>query len=263
MVLACLLSVLFVIGCIHVVAGLAARHSVQFVEITYASPKINADLNGYTIAFVTDMHDYNGPRVIKIIDEIRLRDPNLLLLGGDFCRAPQTHLVLLGETEPPDGIYGVGGNHDDPKVLFPAMRDLGMRPLDNAGVALNESLYLAGVNDLRTQLPDTAKAMASAPPNAFVLLLSHNPALVMEHDVNRADLVLAGHTHGGQWNFFGAWSPALFAINKYGNRFRTGWCKGPNNLDVYVSNGIGSKNNLLRIFAPKQVIYLTLKTVSD
>ena len=249
--------VVIAIIAIHICEGVGTRHSTQFVEIAYYSDKLPPELDGYKIAFVTDLHDYDDPRLIKIKDEIKLWQPDLLLLGGDFCADPRKHLAIFS-LDPPDGTYGVGGNHDDPAVLFPLMREFGMRPLDNEGVLPHEGFYLAGVADLRTQTPDTAKALQNAPNDAFVLLLSHNPALVMEHDVSRADLVLAGHTHGGQWNLFGRWSPALSIINPYGNRFRTGWAQGPDGTDVYVSNGLGSKNNLLRIFAPRQVIFLTL-----
>lgn len=248
-----------VVAVLHICAGIATRHSTQFVEIAYHSAKLPAALDGYKIAFVTDIHDYDDPRLIKIKDVIKLWQPDLLLLGGDFCAEPRKHLAIF-RLDTPDGTYGVGGNHDDPNRLFSLMREFGMHPLDNAGVLLHEGLYLAGVADLRTQSPDVPQALQDAPPEAFVLLLSHNPALVMEHDVSRADLVLAGHTHGGQWNFFGLWSPALSIINPYGNRFRSGWAQGPQDTDVYVSNGLGSKNNLLRIFAPRQVILLTLHT---
>lgn len=257
-VLALLIIIIILIGAIHIIAGISMRHSTQFVEISYASPKIPVALNGYKIAFITDTHDYRDPRLIKIRDEIKLFAPHLVLLGGDFAADPAEHLGLFGTLATSDGTYGVSGNHDNPQELFPAMRALGVTPLDNTGVLLHEGLYLAGVADLRTQAPDTNAAMREAPPEAFVLLLSHNPAVVMEHDVSRADLVLAGHTHGGQWNLFGKWSPALTVLNPYGNRFRTGWAKGPNDVDVYISNGVGSKNNLLRIFAPRQVIFLTL-----
>lgn len=253
-----ILLIAVVVGVIHIMVGIGMRHSTKFVEISYASPKIPAALDGYKIAFITDTHDYRDPRLIKIKDEIKLFAPHLVLLGGDFAADPNEHLRLYGTLETPDGTYGVGGNHDNPKELFPAMRALGVIPLDNDGVLLHAGLYLAGVADLRTQFPDTAKAMQPAPEDAFVLLLSHNPAIVMEHDVSRADLVLAGHTHGGQINFFGMWSPALAILNPYGNKFRTGWAKGPDGTDVYISNGLGSKNNLLRIFAPRQIIFLTL-----
>ena len=252
-----------VIAAMHLIAGLTMRHSVRYVEISYASPKITPELDGYVIAFITDIHDYFDPRFVKIRDEVASRGPDLVLLGGDFAADPTEHLAILHGLNPPGGIYGVGGNHDDPKVLYPAMRAVDMTPLHNEGVSPHAGLFLAGAPDLRTQHPDTAKAFANAPPDAFVLLLSHNPALVMEHDVARADLALAGHTHGGQINFFGLWSPALSVLNPYGNKFRTGWVQGPNNLNIYVSNGIGSKNNLLRIFAVRQVIFLTLHSQAN
>lgn len=259
------LAVIVVIIAIHFVSAFTIDRRLQYKEICYGSPKVRSELHGYTIAFVTDAHSMSKSKMRQMVQKINDRKVDLLLLGGDMGKHGllwQT-MPVLAQTQTKDGIYGVDGNHDNFWELFAAMRANGIKPLDNEGLSLRPGLYLAGVQDDWVRTPDTAAALAGAPADDFVLLLSHNPDVAMKQDISRADLMLAGHTHGGQITYLGKWAPALNIcrlFTPYGQKFMKGWAKGLHNTDVFISSGVGQKTFSPRIFAPPQVIYLTLKS---
>jgi hypothetical protein len=183
-------------------------------------------------------------------------------LGGDFYMHENHYrqsLEILSRTKTRDGIFGVDGNHDWPKQLFAAKQDYGIVPLVNSGLHIHEGFYLAGVEDLWYRRPCINTATAGAASDDFVLLLSHVPDISMKQDTTGLNLILSGHTHGGQVTLFGLWAPYLtFSrfFNDYGQRFRSGWAKSADGVPVYVSNGISEYGP--RVFARPQVIVFTL-----
>lgn len=174
-------------------------------------------------------------------------------------------MEILSCVQATDGIYGVDGNHDNRKVLFDTMREYGIVPLDNSGVRLRDGLYLGGVQDLWKGKPEVQAAMADAEQDDFKLLLCHNPDVSMKQDTSGADLMLSGHTHGGQATLFGLWAPMLtlpfsWPVSEYGQYFMGGWNKGAYGTDIYVSRGVEpSLARYARVFSPPEVVLLTLK----
>lgn len=261
------LAVIIAVIGIHLISAVTLDRRLQYKEISYASPKISPNLDGYTIAFITDVHNMSKAKLKQMAAKVSQRGANLLLLGGDMPKhgALWRAMSVLAQINTKDGIYGVDGNHDKFYELFAAMRANGIKPLDNEGAPVKPGLYIAGVQDDWIRTPDVAKALAHAPDDAFTLLLSHNPDVALKQDMSRVDLVLAGHTHGGQITYFGQWAPALNIckyFTPYGQKLMKGWAKGNNNVDVFISAGVGQKAFSPRVFAPPQVVYLTLKAVS-
>ena len=217
---------------------------------------------GYKIAFITDTHDIKARKLRGIVQQLNQRQLDLLLLGGDYSKTgenPRQTMEILSQVITTNGIYGVEGNHDNYRNLFAAMKQYSIQPLSNNGVHIRKNFYLAGVEDLWKRRPNVKQAIAAAEPDDFVLLVSHNPDLTMLQDTTGVDLIMSGHTHGGQITFFGLWAPALSptkGITKYGQRFMSGWAKSRDGIPVYVSNGTGSY--VPRIFARPQVILFTL-----
>jgi len=256
-----LLTLLMLIVLIHAVHALTLDRRVQYIEISFSSPNLPLELDGYRIAFVTDTHVESDRRLQEVVDELNERQVDLLLLGGDFTFDKddlQSTLELLAQVVTTDGIFGVEGNHDHYEILFPAMEAHNITPLSNSGVYIRDNFYLAGVEDLWNRNPNIAEATADANPDSFVLLISHNPDLAMQQDTANVDLILSGHTHGGQFNFFGRWSIGLDSgvISDYGTRFRGGWAESHDGTPVFVSQGVGEYYP--RVFARPQVILITL-----
>lgn len=261
------LAVVIVLIAIHFVSAFTVDRRLQYKEISYTSPKVRPEMHGYTIAFVTDAHSMSKNKMRRMVDNLYRRNVDLLLIGDDMAKhgALWQTMPVLAQTRTRDGIFGVDGNHDKFWELFAAMRANGIRPLDNEGVRLRPGLFLAGVQDDWVRMPDAAQALSGAADDDFVLLLSHNPDVAMKQDIAKADLMLAGHTHGGQITYLGKWAPALNIckfFTPYGQKFMRGWSKGQHGTDVFVSAGVGQKTFSPRICAPPEVIYLTLKSTA-
>ena len=136
-----------------------------------------------------------------------------------------------------------------------------VRVLVNEHVVLRrseQSIYLAGVDDASyTRKDDPGKAMAGIPQGAAVILLSHAPDVILKPESARADLILAGHTHGGQI--------ALTGRNLNVARFSTRYVAGPYRREeafLYVSRGVGVGAVPVRVGAPPEIDLLTLRSTA-
>ena len=251
----------FAVAGIHMLSALTLDKMIQYKEVAYTSPKISPSLDGYRIAFLTDIHNYPQDKLAKLCENVAAREIDLALLGGDFPRVDlERCMEIIAGIAPPDGIYGVGGNHDNPARLDGAMNRHGMVLLENAGLTVRDGLFVAGVEDLWTRTPDVAKAVSGAGNGDFVLMLSHNPDVAERCDLTRVDLMLSGHTHGAEFALFGLWGPAMPIVSDHGQRFRSGFSKSAAGADVYVSHGIG-RHAPMRVFVRPQVILLTLRSI--
>jgi len=147
--------------------------------------------------------------------------------------------------------------HDVP-AMHDALRARGIAPLVNRAFHLktpDTDVWLAGVDDLTQGKPDLAAALAEVPEGAALILLAHNPDIWLQPGAARADLILAGHTHGGQIRL-----PLAGAIHTQGThlsrRKPAGWFqRGATRM--YVSRGVGESLRL-RFGAPPQVTLIRL-----
>jgi predicted MPP superfamily phosphohydrolase len=253
--------ILALIALVHIIHALTLDRTIQYVDVAFHSERIPVEMDGYRIAFVTDTHMISDASLQDVVSRLNDWQADLLLLGGDFGRRdgdPHRTLEALAQIETTDGIFGVEGNHDRFWELFAAMEANNMTPLSNSGVRIRDNFYLAGVEDLWNRNPNIAQAVSGVEPDDFVILLSHNPDVSMRQDTSNIDLILSGHTHGGQITFFGILAPALWPrhITHYGQRFMSGWAESRDGTPVFVSNGTGEY--MPRVFARPQVILITL-----
>jgi predicted MPP superfamily phosphohydrolase len=250
-----------IIVIIHIISAIFRDRLVQYVEISFSSSKIPPQLGGYRIAFLTDFHKAPLKMFEDIARELSARDISLILMGGDYYLEDELsrRFGMIAGIAPPDGIFGVSGNHDRAGFVRNTAGQYGITILENTGGIIKEGLYLAGLEDLYRGAPDVKKALEGAGEEDFILLICHNPDTSMRHDFSRMDLSLAGHTHGGEVSFFGIWRPGLWIVSRYGHRFSGGFSQSAAGTPVYVSNGIG-KHFFFRVFAPPQIIILTLES---
>ena len=146
-----------------------------------------------------------------LLAEIGKLRPDLLLLGGDYAETPaqeRRFFTALGACcRPPCGAYGVVGNND--REGFPEIADLracmaagGVRLLLNERLTVpvrGGRLAICGIDEEKHGEPQRENLFAGCEGADLRLLLEHMPRWPEES----ADLVLAGHTHGGQLNFLG------------------------------------------------------------
>ena len=268
------LSILIAVSlCVAVVFGLAfvESRSLRLTRVTYYNPKVPAAFDGLRVAFLSDFHKgrfTSRAQVRAAVDLVMGLHPDLIVLGGDYAsyqrpEALQPVFDELSRLRAPLGVYAVFGNHDvwlGKEEVTAAMEDAGIRLLDNDGVWLEkdgERIRLSGFADLIHEKQDFPATLDDATASDFVLAVSHDPDIVERFRGLPVDLLLSGHTHGGQISLFGLWAP--FHHSQYGQTYLRGVVtSGP--VPVVITNGIGTTILPLRLFAPPEVVLLTLRS---
>lgn len=263
-ILTVLLAACVVIAAIHLLSALTLDRIVQYSELTLTAGGGETEGAEYRAAFLTDLHRYPDGKLQKIVEKLNERGVDLVLLGGDFANGErrQSQLDTLLQIDAPLGIYGVEGNHDKADNLRADFERRGMTLLENSGVQAADGLYIGGVEDLWNRDADVAKAVQAAAEGDVVLLIAHNPDVAAEQDLTNVNLVLSGHTHGGEVTFFGLWKPAMGFVSKYGQRFSSGWCETGNGAPVYVSRGVGN-HFPVRVFCRPEVVLVNVVTAGN
>jgi predicted MPP superfamily phosphohydrolase len=239
---------------------------------TIADARIPEGFDGVKIVFVSDFHykstlKENG--LMVIIRQIQQQRPDLVLLGGDYTEGKNGIAYVdeffgqLSVLRPPLGIYGVLGNHDDfngREQTLRAMRQAGIGILDNQGFWLSKGggrIRLIGTADLRFSTPDLTEALAGIGSNDFVILVSHQPDIVERYKpALRANLILSGHTHGGQVTYFD-YAPKTSSL--YGQKYRYGLKELPSGGRLIITSGIGTSLIGIRFGPPEEIVVVTLR----
>jgi predicted MPP superfamily phosphohydrolase len=231
-------------------------------------PHLPHSFDGYRIAFLTDLHVAPFMRrklYQEALRQIAHRQVDLVLLGGDFISF-RRHIELMAEVltsglTPPDGTFAVLGNHDywtDADAVVAALSTRGVVFITNRSVTIRrgeEALLIAGIDEVYRGHPDVEAALSNADPVTPVIVVSHHPDIVDVLGNRRIDLLVCGHTHGGQIRlpFFGA----IVVPSKHEGRYAAGFFREKNFL-MYVSRGIGAVPPL-RILCPPELPIFVLR----
>jgi predicted MPP superfamily phosphohydrolase len=259
---------------------LVETHWLGVSRHKYVLRDLPPELDGLRVVQLTDVH--HGPTltldyVRRVVRTTNALKPDLVLLTGDYVyRSPEyiepvvRELSLLHGTV---GVVGVMGNHDwweDPIRTRRAFAAAGIPLIDNDRLFVTperklvrssgEGLCVAGVGDYMEDVIRPDQALSQVPAAMPRLLLSHNPdaaedpALVRPRP--RVDLMICGHTHGGQ-----IWVPGLgtpIIPSRYGQKYRSGFVAGPA-CPVFVSRGIGTTVLPLRFCVPPEIVAFELR----
>lgn len=260
----------------------SAIEQVTVRNLTAALPGLPAQLAELRIVLLADMHRgaYTSKEyLLRVADLVNGLDPDLVCIAGDFVyHSPSCYsdiTELMKAFQPRIALLGTLGNHDYWQGIDKAKAAVtsgGLRLLDNQRVFLNaqrqiveepppEGLCLGGVGDMWEDSVDFAKAVQDAPSSMPRLVLSHNPDTVENRQLSecRVDLVLAGHTHGGQVVL-----PLIGALalpSRYGIKYLSGLSKGPY-CPVYTNVGIGETVLPLRCGVKPEITLITLHAAS-
>lgn len=241
-------------GVLHGFSTSAAPPLVPRVRV--ALPELPDDLAGLTILQLTDLH-LGAERHAGDVDALVTRllaaraVPDLVAVTGDVAEHPEeldAFFAALARLDPRLGIVACLGNHEyltSPEPLRRACRRAGARLLVDEGTLLrvgSAKLWVGGVDDprrmrggiARALAPGVERALRDAPRDATTLLLSHRPDGLLPAAERNADLVLAGHTHGGQigWGDRSAFEPVLDGHYLWGDYVR-------GRTALYTSSGFG------------------------
>lgn len=153
---------------------------------------------------------------------------------------------------------------NDPAKLTTALKSCGMEVLHNRAIHLNTcpgapvglDLYLAGVDDVQEGRPHLGNTLADVPPDKPVILLSHNPDILESPRLAYIDVVLSGHTHGGQI-VLPFWGPAHTQAQHISRDNVAGYLRH-GKTHVYITRGVG-EGIPLRFGAQPQIALITIK----
>jgi hypothetical protein len=236
---------------------------------TIVDARLAAALGAARVVQISDLHITRpGRRERKLASTIERINPDIILITGDLvsgndgigsCRDLLRRLAV-GRT-----VIAVLGNNDhrfrealiDTELLVRELRKAGVCVLVNGSVRLTVTapgsvpVYVVGLDDNFTGHDDIFKALENVPADAPKILLAHSPAINEKINSAGINLILSGHTHGGQIAvpFWGALytNPVSRSRKKYvAGLYRDG-------TQVYVNRGIGTVVVPLRLFSRPEV----------
>jgi predicted MPP superfamily phosphohydrolase len=237
-------------------------------EVTIADPDLPPAFDGVLIAFLTDIHhgpNFSLARVRRVVQQTNALHPDLILLGGDYVFQDAQYIrpcfQELSALRAPLGLFGVLGNHDhwqDAVLTSQSMIDAGITWINNRAewVEWNgQRIKIGGVGDLWEGSQNLGPTIDDASAQDFVILISHNPDYAESLATDKVDLMLSGHTHGGQLTLFGRWAPVL--PSAYGQKYRSGVVTTRQTV-VVVSKGIGTITPPVRLFCRPEIVLVRL-----
>jgi len=247
---------------------LKSIYEAKFVKLEHVDIKIKNLKESYKIAQLSDLHiggliDKKFIKdIVKRVNEIK---PDIIVITGDLV---DIDILNIKETmhelthlNSKFGTYFIVGNHEyfhNITAIIKSVKSLGIRVLENENVYIGEEgkgFNLAGVYDMigyrtKTYLPDLQKALLGKKDSPTVLL-AHQPRYIQEV-VDGVDLMLSGHTHGGQLYPFrflvGLIQPYIDGLHQHNE-----------NLQIYVNKGTGFWGPPMRLGASSEITEIVLE----
>lgn len=248
-------------------------------------PNLPPELDGLRFAFLSDFHiggpGYGSENTRRAIRHVESDRPDLILLGGDYYDKgkrviPDPDWSRLPAVAP---TYAVFGNHD---YHYGSEATAGIRQiLEESGITIlcngareleigAQRIGIVGVDDAFTDRADFDAASRDIDPRTHPrILITHAGLLVDELPTGSVDLILSGHTHGGQVRISPFRHTSLLdpfwwldvIMRKKLSPYRQGTFY-VNGALLYVANGIGTTTAGVRFMAPPEVTYFTLRSGS-
>ena len=269
---------------------------------SFIEPRIVVNTE-YTVPFPTkerlkivvlgDFHTgpYKGKWIVEeAVRRANLELPDLVLITGDFILGEETDLEMLSSLanlRTSLGTYAVLGNHDIGRLrasvgkyrimknrgdeIESFLEKIGIPVLRNEHMIISlpdESIAIAGVEDLWTEEDDLAGALEGIEEGTSTILISHNPGIILDKNITSIDLLVSGHTHGGQIRlpFFGSLAPMPTDL---GPKYDQGIFPIPSlevlvdstrhviSSSMIITRGLGESSARARLFAWPEVVVLT------
>ncbi|MGH9358330.1 MAG: metallophosphoesterase [Terriglobia bacterium] len=238
----------------------------EITETVIRMRRLSGAHEGLRIVQLTDIHlslFTHLEEVQRAVDLANRLHPDVIALTGDYVTLSPNYIWpaarALGKLRARLGVFAVLGNHDfrvDAEEITRALRAQRIRVLRNSHHALRSggaTLWLVGVDDVWFSSDDLPAALESIPACEPKILLCHNPAGISSAAKSGIDLMLSGHTHGGQVRL-----PIFGSLYRPKQGFLAGW----NHLgetQIYVSRGIGKVVLPVRVSCPPEISCLCLR----
>ena len=262
-----------------VIWGIHDNLALETNGYTIVSQKLPDSFVGYRIAQVSDLHNAQiGKDNEKLIKMLKQNNPDVIAITGDIIDSRHTNIeVALDFAEKAVEIapcYYVAGNHESRIEEYDEfeqnLQDIGVVVLNDEQISLTkngETIELMGILDPTFETDDLSVVGENIVKqkldkmifdgNEFTVLLAHRPELFEIYSSYDIDLVVSGHTHGGQVRlpFIGSLAvPSQGFFPKYdAGEYSNG------NTKMIISRGIGNSMVPLRINNPPEVVLIELK----
>jgi predicted MPP superfamily phosphohydrolase len=230
--------------------------------------RLPKELDGFRIVQLSDIHHsrFTSRQIIeRAVQTASSLQPDIIALTGDYISKERAYAApcaeLLGKLRARHGVFAVLGNHDhwtDAALITDLFRAEGITVLINQGMRFEKNgaaFWLAGVDDTMVGLEDLSLALAGASESEMKLLLAHNPIILRRAARAGVDLVLSGHTHGGQ--------VSLTSERNAASRPRRRVLRGlasEGTTQIYVTRGLGTVVLPVRFGCPPEVSLLELRS---
>lgn len=201
----------------------------------------------------------------RLVEQVNALEPDLIILAGDFVvssKKDARFLTPLADFSATYGVYAVTGNHEyRSKAVEEVMEALeagGITVLRNETVNLEVNgkiLRLAGVSDIWFD-GDLEKTMKDVKDEDTVILIAHNPDVVLNQISRKADAVFAAHTHGGQIRL-PLIGPVPALPTKLGREYDRGWFDYEG-LKLFITSGVSETGTRARLFVPPEIVHMQI-----
>jgi predicted MPP superfamily phosphohydrolase len=240
--------------------GLRNAERVQLRHNRIASGLLPPAFDGFTILHLSDMHvDMNDGAMRRVVELVRDARYDMCAMTGDFRGKtfgpyePTLAGLARVRAHLKGPVYGVLGNHDTIRMV-PGMEEMGIRMLLNESETIvrgTERIHLAGIDDAHFfRVDNIQKAAEAIPHDEFSILLSHTPEVYRQAAHADFDVMLSGHTHGGQICLPGSIPVMLDAVLP--RRMGSGAWRY-HNMSGYTSRGAGTSIVPVRLNCPPEI----------
>ena len=248
--------------------ALAEANTLTVEKVTIRLKRLPKNLEGFRIVHLSDIH--HSPftdlehisRAVEISNEL---NPDMFILTGDFVSHEPEYIApmaeVMGNLQSEFGSYACLGNHDhwtDAKLVTNYLRAKNIKVLINEGFrfsARGASFWLCGVDDYMVGNTDLRLALRGSFPDEMKLLLAHNPKILYRAARASIDLILSGHTHGGQVKLRDDEKRILPR-----RKFKSGLYRRKD-TQVYITRGIGTVVVPMRFGCPPEISLIELRTI--
>ncbi len=246
--------------------ALVEAYRLRTERRTLRLPRWPARLDGYRVAVIADAHIRDRASIEMTQEAVALalaEDPDLVLIPGDTIAYWKRGLLDMveeayaGLASMSGRILAVPGNHDyfggDAAWLEPVFNRLGIRLLQNS-CHRQDGVNWVGVDSEVAGRADPYGAIMQSDPADPIVVLWHEPDMV-DRLPRGPELMVSGHSHGGQFTTPWGWAPATSHL---GSRYLRGFYRRTP-VPLYVSKGVGTTGPPARLFCPAEVSILTLR----
>jgi predicted MPP superfamily phosphohydrolase len=249
--------------------ALAEADTLTVESVQIFLQRLPKNLDGLRLVHLSDIH--HSPftslehisRAVEVANELK---PDMFVLTGDFVSHEREYIEpmarAMGRLKAEFGTFACLGNHDhrtDAKMVTDCLRAENICVLTNEGfrfTARGASVWLCGVDDYMVGKTDLRSALRGSFPDEMKMLLAHNPKILYRAARASVDLMLSGHTHGGQVKIRNEEKRILprrkFASGLYRRK----------ETQIYITRGIGTVVLPVRFGCPPEISLIELRAVN-